>query len=135
MAPIIGPVGDGYKLAGSVEPRLELLAVESQDVRAETTAAGQLAASVPAENRLDGETETLGDLASSEEALALGIGVRTQRSPFRAQYAFSHSGASSGRFGTFTSTAASEGTRLETRFDAKSTASSRARRGSGWLCP
>jgi hypothetical protein len=70
MPSIIGPWGDRYKLTRAVDPRLNLVAIKAQDVRAQTPAAGELPAAMPAEHGLDRQVEQLGDVAGSQEAIA-----------------------------------------------------------------
>ena len=70
--PIIGPRRDGYKRpfrSCPVQPRLELVAIEAEDVRPKATASGELPGAVPAENGLRREAEAVGDLARGQEAV------------------------------------------------------------------
>ena len=55
------------KMDTAHEIRVELVAVKAQDVRAETSAAGELPRAVPAEDGLDADAQPLGDGAGREE--------------------------------------------------------------------
>jgi hypothetical protein len=69
---ILGPLDDGYKRPVRpcrFEPSLDLAAIEAQDVGAESPAAGQLPAAMPAENGVHGQAEVVRDLADGEEAI------------------------------------------------------------------
>jgi hypothetical protein len=70
MPSIIGPLADGYKLARAIEPRIQLVAIEAENVGAKAPATGELSRAMPAKDRRDGQAKQVGNLTGGEEAVA-----------------------------------------------------------------